>query len=96
MRSRLSRLRRAAASHAPHLSGLRFQQSAALDVNPNDFLHFGDGSSYKDKYDIRSYGDELKRNKNRIYSAATACGASYSERALVIAMAMVETCQKLL
>ena len=39
--------------------------------------------------DIAAYGDELKRNKNRIYDAATAAGASYSERALVIAMAMV-------
>ncbi len=52
----------------------------------------GDSHSSNVRYvDIKSYGDELKRNKNRIYNAATAAGASYSERALVIAMAMVET-----
>ena len=84
-------LRRGAASQAPHLSGLRFQQTAAVDVNPNDLPAFGDSKSNKVRFvDIHAYGDELKRNKNRIYDAATAAGASYSERALVIAMAMVK------
>ena len=84
------KLHRAAASQAPHLSGLRFQQTAAADVNPRDLPAFGDSHSSQVRFmGIHAYGDELKRNKNRIFDAATAAGASYSERALVIAMAMV-------
>ena len=79
----------------PHLSGLRFQQTAAADVNPDVLPPFGNSSSNKVKYvDVASYGDELKRNKNRIYDAATASKASYSERALVIAMAMVDPIER--
>ncbi|KAK9841027.1 hypothetical protein WJX81_006393 [Elliptochloris bilobata] len=88
-----SPLLRAAASHIQHLSGVRFQNTAkatAHDVNTVSLPAWGD--SAKVKFDgITSYGDALKKTKKAIFNAAMAADATYSERALVIAMAMVKT-----
>ena len=74
----------------PHLGALRFQQTAVADVNPESLKGFGNSESKYVKYNgILSFGETLRRNKNIIYDAATAAHATYSERALVIAMAMV-------
>ena len=86
-----------------HLSGLRFQQTAVSDVplplpplafstplppfgnsNSNNITWVNPNLYYK------GYGEELKANKQNIYKAATEAGATYSERALIIAMAMVK------
>ena len=93
-------------SYAPHLSGLRFQQTLARDapMNPLPTLMdpstplkaFGDSTSENVKWVCKkSYYTEyiddydLKGHKGKIFEAANAANATYSERALIIAMAMV-------
>ena len=75
----------------PHLSALPLQQSSPAENNLTDLPPFGNSKSNKVKFlGITSYGNALECNKIKLYNAATAFGANNSERALIIAMAMVK------
>ena len=52
-------------------------------------LSFGEPGS--DPFDLHDYGAELLNNKATLEAAINASGASESERALIVAMAMMET-----